>query len=93
MGMCRGSCQGGGGPTALAKREAREMVSRMEEENVIALASAHGEVEVFARRIALLKGELSEARQARDTAETNSGGLSDVVADVERRQEQSEREC
>jgi hypothetical protein len=34
------------------------------------------------RRIALLEGELAEACQARDTAEENSQGLSDMAADT-----------
>jgi hypothetical protein len=36
---------------------------------------------------------LVEALQARETAEENSQGLSDVVAYVKRRWEESEREC
>jgi hypothetical protein len=55
----------------------------MEVESVTALAFAHGEAEGFARRIALLEGELVEAHQARDPAEVNSWGLSNVVADVD----------
>jgi hypothetical protein len=34
----------------------------MEAESVAALASAHGEAEGFAWRIALMEGELTEAR-------------------------------
>jgi hypothetical protein len=45
------------------------------------------------RKISLLEGELVEARQAREVAEENFGGLSDVVTDAERWQEESEREC
>jgi hypothetical protein len=48
--------------TALAEMEARKRVSRMEAESSAALASACGEVEVFTRGIALLEGELTEAR-------------------------------
>jgi hypothetical protein len=36
----------------------------MEAESAIALAYGHWEAEVFARRIALLEGELVEVRQA-----------------------------
>jgi hypothetical protein len=45
----------------LAEREAWERVPRMEAESVTVLASTHGDAEVFARRIALLEGELMEA--------------------------------
>jgi BMFP domain-containing protein YqiC len=64
----------------------------MEPESAIVLASARGEVEVFARTIALLEEKLTEAHQTRDTSEVNSRGLSDVEADVEQQWEESERE-
>jgi hypothetical protein len=41
----------------------------VELESVTVLASAHGEVEDFTRRIALLEGELVELHQAQETAE------------------------
>jgi hypothetical protein len=63
----------------LARREAREKVSRMEVVSAAALASARGDAEVLVRWISLLKGELTEACQARDTTEVNSRGLSDVA--------------
>jgi hypothetical protein len=47
---------------ALAEREARERVSIMEVDNAMALASAHEDVEVLVRKIALLQGELAEER-------------------------------
>jgi hypothetical protein len=56
----------------LAKRKAWERVSRVEAESAATLASAHGEAEGFAQRIALLKGELAETRQGRDTTDENS---------------------
>jgi hypothetical protein len=56
----------------LPAREAWERVSRMEAESIATLASAHGEAEGLAQRIALLEGELKEARQAQDMAEANS---------------------
>jgi hypothetical protein len=62
----------------LAEREARERVSRVEEENAMALASAHEDAE----GLALLEGELAEERRPRKLAEDNSRGLSNVVADV-----------
>jgi hypothetical protein len=65
----------------------------MEVESTVALASACGEAKDHTRRIALLKGELAEARQARDTAKENSQGLSDAAADAERRLEESKRVC
>jgi hypothetical protein len=58
-------------------------VSRVEVESAAVLASAHGEVEDFALRIALLEGDQAEARQARDTTKENSQGLSDAVANTE----------
>jgi hypothetical protein len=78
---------------ALVESEARERVSRMEAESLTMLTSTHGEAEVFTRRISLLEGELTEACQARDTAEVNSQSLSDIAADTERWWEESEREC
>jgi hypothetical protein len=46
-------------PTTLAEREAQEMVSRVEVGSAAVLASAHGEGEGFAQRIALLEGKLA----------------------------------
>jgi hypothetical protein len=46
----------------LVEREAWERVSRFEAKSITTLASTHREAEGFARRIALLKGELAEAR-------------------------------
>jgi hypothetical protein len=62
---------------ALAERETRERVSRMETESATALASTRRETEGFAQRIALLKA--------------NSQSLSSVAAD--RRWEEARREC
>jgi hypothetical protein len=78
---------------AIAEREAWERVSRIEVESAAMLATTHGEAEGLAQRIALLEGELVEARQAQDIAEANSRGLSDVVADTDQRREEAEREC
>jgi hypothetical protein len=55
----------------------------VEVESAAVLASAHGEVEDFALRIALLEGDQAEACQARDTTKENSQGLSDAVANTE----------
>jgi hypothetical protein len=49
---------------ALVESEAQERVLRMEAESLTMLTSTHGEAEVFARRISLLEGELTEACQA-----------------------------
>jgi hypothetical protein len=76
----------------LAEREARERVSRVEAENAMMLASARKDVESLVRKIALLKGELVEVRQAREVAEENSHDLSYAVADAERQWEVSKRE-
>jgi hypothetical protein len=48
---------------------------------------------LFTQRIALLEGELAEGYRALDTTEANPGGISDVAATVERRREESKREC
>jgi hypothetical protein len=64
---------------ALAERETRERVSRMETESATALASTRRETEGFAQRIALLKA--------------NSQSLSSVAADADRRWEEARREC
>jgi hypothetical protein len=47
----------------------------MEAKSATALASVVGETEGFARRIALLEDELTEACQAQDTPKANSQGL------------------
>jgi hypothetical protein len=78
---------------ALAERQARERVLRMEVESVAVLASARGEAEGFTRRIALLEGELMEAHQVHDTTEVNCRGLSDTAAYSDQRWEEAQREC
>jgi hypothetical protein len=65
----------------------------VEAENAVALASAHEDAEGLVWKIALLKGELAEARWAREVPEENSHGLSDAVDDAKHRWEVSEREC
>jgi hypothetical protein len=57
----------------------------METESETALTSAHEEAEVITRRISLLEGELMEVWKARDAIELNSRGLSNMVANDERR--------
>jgi hypothetical protein len=47
----------------------------------------------FAQRIGLLEDELVEVHLAREMAEENSCGMSDIGAYVERWREESEREC
>jgi predicted nucleic acid-binding Zn-ribbon protein len=78
---------------ALAEREARERVLRVKAKSAAALASTREEAEGLIQRIALLEGELVESHQSRKTAEGNSQGLSDGVADTERQCEASKREC
>jgi hypothetical protein len=68
-------------------------VSRMEMKSVVALASARGKAEGFARRIALVEGELVDALQAQDIAEVNSWSLSGVAADTDRWWKEAKREC
>jgi predicted trehalose synthase len=68
-----------------------ERVTRVELESATVMASAHEEAEGFARRIALLKDELPEARQAWVMAKKNSQRLSNAAADVERWWEEFER--
>jgi hypothetical protein len=55
--------------------------------------SSRGEAEGFTRKIALLEGELVEARQARDMTEVNSWGLSDTAADADLWWDEVQREC
>jgi hypothetical protein len=56
----------------MAEREARKRVLRLEAESIMVLASTHEEAEGFARRVALLEGELAKAHRAQDAAEENS---------------------
>jgi chromosome segregation ATPase len=56
------------------------------------LASAHEEVEGLVQKITLLEDELTEVRRAREVAEESSRGLSDKVANAERRWEVSKRD-
>jgi hypothetical protein len=65
----------------------------MEVDSAAALLSARGEAEEFTRRIALLEGELTKARQARDTTEANSQGLINAAADIDQWWEDAQREC
>jgi predicted secreted protein len=51
----------------------------------VASASAHENVEGFVWKIALPEGKLVEEHQTREVAEQNSCGLSEVVANAERR--------
>jgi hypothetical protein len=60
MGEHHGPGQGCRDWAALAEREARERVSWVNAKSTTGMASARGEVDDFARRIALLKGELAE---------------------------------
>jgi hypothetical protein len=55
------------------------------------LASNHEDAERHVQKIALLEGELAEARRAREVAEEKSRGLSDVVVDVEHQWQVSEK--
>jgi uncharacterized protein with gpF-like domain len=66
----------------LAEREARERVSRVEAENAAVLPSAREDAEGLVRKITHLEGELAEVSQAREVAEENSCGLSDVAVDA-----------
>jgi hypothetical protein len=76
----------------LVERKAWERVLRVEVESTVVLASAHEEVEGLVQKITLLEDELTEVRRAREVAEESSRGLSDAVANAERRWEVSKRE-
>jgi hypothetical protein len=76
-----------------AEREARQRVSRVEAESVVALTSSHGVTGHLAGRVSLLKGELVEVCQSRDVTEEKSWGLTEAMADTERWLEDSKREC
>jgi hypothetical protein len=69
----------------LVEREAQERLSRAEVESTVVLASAHEEPEGHVQKVALLEGELAEARRVQEVAKENYHGLSDVVADDNRR--------
>jgi hypothetical protein len=71
----------------LAEREACEKVLRVETENTMMLAFAHEDAEGLVWKIALLRGELAEARRAWEVAEEKSRGLSDAAVDAKRRWE------
>jgi hypothetical protein len=57
-------------------------VLKVEAEGTTSLAFARGEADKAARKVALLEGELADARQYRDMIEANVQGLSNRVADV-----------
>jgi hypothetical protein len=78
--------------TAHVETEAQERVSRVEVQSAAALASAREDAEDLARKIALLEGELVEARQAREVVEENSRGLSNVVWEESEREHQEQFE-
>jgi triphosphoribosyl-dephospho-CoA synthetase len=67
------------------------MVSRVEEESTAVLSSTREETESFVQKVGLLEGELAEVRRAREVAEETTHGLSNIVADAERWQEEFER--
>jgi hypothetical protein len=69
---------------ALAEREARERVSRVEADSTMVLVSTHEEAGGLAWKIALLKDELVEARWVGEVFDENFRGLSDTAADAER---------
>jgi hypothetical protein len=75
----------------LPKREAQERVSKAEVESAASLASCREEADGFTRRVALLEGELMDARQAHDTAKANFQGLLDRADDIDRWREDAER--
>jgi hypothetical protein len=54
---------------------------RAETENAVALVFAREDVEGLVWNVALLKGELAEARQAREVAEETIWSLSDMATD------------
>jgi hypothetical protein len=76
----------------LVERGAQGRVLRVEAVSATALASARKEAKGLVWKIALLEGELTEAGRAREVAKENSRDLSDAAADIERQQEESERE-
>jgi hypothetical protein len=77
--------------STLVEREIRERVSRVEMENIAMLASAHEDAEGLVRKIALLEGELAEARWAQDVVGEKSCVLFDAVADAEHQWKVSEK--
>jgi hypothetical protein len=65
----------------------------VEMENITTLAYAREDEEGLIQKIALLEGELAEARRAREVAEEKSRVLSNAAVDAERRWEVSEKGC
>jgi hypothetical protein len=55
------------------------------------LASAREDAEGLVQKIALLEGELAEARRDREVAEENSCGLSNTATDAKQWREESKR--
>jgi hypothetical protein len=76
---------------ALTRNEVQERVSRVDEDSIMALASACNEIESIVRKVTLLEGELAEVRWACEVAEETAHGLSDTTTDAKRRQEEFER--
>jgi hypothetical protein len=68
-------------------------VVRWEAENTVALAPTHEDIEGLVQKVTLLKGELSEACQAREVAEGKFHSLSDTMAYSSQWLVVSEREC
>jgi hypothetical protein len=60
----------------LAESVDRERVSKAEAKSSASLASTREDANGFARKVALLEGELADASKARDTIEANFPGLS-----------------
>jgi hypothetical protein len=58
-----------------------ELTRAREVEDTTVLASAHEDAEGLVQKVALLKGELAEARQAREVAEKKFCSLFDASAD------------
>jgi hypothetical protein len=64
----------------------------MEVESASSLAFICREADGFTRNVALLEGELADARQGWDTTEANVQGLSNKVADINWQWEDAERQ-
>jgi hypothetical protein len=60
-----------------------ELTRAWEVEDAAALASVHEDAEGLGRKVALLEGELAEARWAREVAEEKFHSLPDASADGE----------
>jgi chromosome segregation ATPase len=77
----------------LVEMEAWDRVLKIVAGIAASLAFVHGEADEFAQKVALLEAELADVRPAQDKAEMNVQSLFDKMANVNRRWEDTKRQC